>query len=330
MIPSIYVRCESLAEAWEKSIVLAYQKGMNIPTQYDREGDPNSRDVEALIIVEKPFSEPRYHRNFPGGFYDLEKYVAEVCDGVLDHQIDLSNSQKWHYTYHERLESYHHDDSVWQRPEPTVGGEHYVVEPTVVDQLSKVLGLLSECTYTRRAQAITWQPWKDLSDPECPCLQRMWFRVVDDHLCMSIDIRSNDAYKAAFMNMYAFTYLQARMAKRLSERLDREIKVGSYSHHANSYHLYGSYMIQEGEDGQVILGAPGEVQKFLLSIDDIRPHSEVHASLVDQYREFLPEKLVTRKWEDRVWTTEQANGFGLREERQRVISDFNLPESWPL
>jgi len=58
---------------------------------------------------------------------------------------------------------------------------------------------------------------------------------------MQVTMRSNDAFKAAYMNMFAFTELQRVMAARLSERTAREIRPGSYTHFANSYHIYGSY-----------------------------------------------------------------------------------------
>jgi thymidylate synthase len=43
------------------------------------------------------------------------------------------------------------------------------------------------------------------------------------------------------MNMFAFTELQRDLAQRLSDRLDRPIVPGCYTHFANSYHIYGSY-----------------------------------------------------------------------------------------
>ena len=58
---------------------------------------------------------------------------------------------------------------------------------------------------------------------------------------MSAHMRSNDAFKAAYMNMYVFTELQKVLAQRLSARLGREIGVGQYNHIADSFHIYGSY-----------------------------------------------------------------------------------------
>ena len=58
---------------------------------------------------------------------------------------------------------------------------------------------------------------------------------------MNVRFRSNDAYKAAFMNIFALVQLQLKIANRVSELSGRTIKVGRYCHLADSYHLYGSY-----------------------------------------------------------------------------------------
>ena len=58
---------------------------------------------------------------------------------------------------------------------------------------------------------------------------------------MNVRFRSNDAYKAAFMNIFALVEMQRRIAGRVSELSGRKVGVGRYCHMADSYHLYGSY-----------------------------------------------------------------------------------------
>jgi thymidylate synthase len=60
-------------------------------------------------------------------------------------------------------------------------------------------------------------------------------------LSLNVRFRSNDAYKAAFMNIFALVQLQQRMAQRISALCGREVRVGRYCHMADSYHIYGSY-----------------------------------------------------------------------------------------
>jgi thymidylate synthase len=59
---------------------------------------------------------------------------------------------------------------------------------------------------------------------------------------MNTHWRSRDAYKAAFMNIYALTDLQRLLAERISERMGRPIHVGRYVDITDSYHIYGSYL----------------------------------------------------------------------------------------
>jgi thymidylate synthase len=231
---SIHVVASSLPMAWERAVVACWQQGERFCTEYDRPGDPRSRDVAALIHVTEPFAEPRIHRAFPGGLGDLEKYRAEVLFGVHDHWIDPAVG-KWEYTYHERLFAY------------------AVPGAAAIDQIAAAVEKLREVPYTRRAQAVTWQAWKDARIDDPACLQRLWFRVADGRLHMNVHMRSNDAFKAAFMNMYAFTELQGMVARRLG------VAGGEYIHVGDSFHIYGSYF--------------DEFQGFLKTVAD-RPETQ--------------------------------------------------------
>ena len=223
---SIRVEAPTLPQAWETAVRECWEGGARFRTEYDKPSDPESRDVACLIHVTEPFAEPRIHKAFPGGLDDLEVYRAEVLYGVHDHWI-APEEGKWEYTYHERLRAYR----VPGLPEP-------------IDQIAAVIEKLRQTPYTRRAQAVTWQAWQDIGIGDPPCLQRMWFRVEPgeggggDRLNLAIHIRSNDAFKAAFMNMYAFTELQRQVAREVG------VAPGEYLHMADSFHIYGSYFAE--------------------------------------------------------------------------------------
>ncbi|GAI94302.1 unnamed protein product, partial [marine sediment metagenome] len=72
--PVIKVRGETLPEVWEKSVMKCWQGGIAIRTEYDKAGDPPSRDCTMIMEVTHPFKEPRLHRAFPAGLEDLEIY----------------------------------------------------------------------------------------------------------------------------------------------------------------------------------------------------------------------------------------------------------------
>lgn len=225
-IPALLVQGKNIPEAWEKAVLEVWHKGIDIKTEYDKDGDPHSKDSTMIIVVEDPMSEPRIHRAFPGGLEDLEVYRQEVVLGIHDHWIKPEEG-KWTYTYHKRL-------------------FEYEIEEGVVDQINYIISKLSKVPYSRRGQAITWNPKLDPTTDDPPCLQRIWCRIVrteDGKMSFNMNThwRSRDAYKASFMNIFALTDLQRELAKEISEKMQREIVVGRYVDITDSFHIYGSY-----------------------------------------------------------------------------------------
>ncbi|MBN1813346.1 MAG: hypothetical protein JXA14_16035 [Anaerolineae bacterium] len=232
-IPVLFVEGAGLAEAWEKSLISLYEHGCDVKTEYDKPEDPPSKDCSMTIVVHDPLAEPMIHRDFPGGLEDLQEYVLEVLDGIKDHCVrsaaDDADDTRWEYTYHQRLFGYD-CPSVEQ----------------VYDQIELLVARLARTPYSRRAQAITWKVWEDNFCYDPACLQSIWCRVLPNEtgdwvLNTNVRFRSNDAYKAAFMNMFALAQLQQRIAERISELANRPVKLGRYVHQADSYHIYGSY-----------------------------------------------------------------------------------------
>jgi thymidylate synthase len=104
---------------------------------------------------------------------------------------------------------------------------------------------LADSPFSRRAQAVTWQVWQDNECDDPACLQSVWCRVTEESglptLSMNVRFRSNDAYKAAFMNIFALVELQRRIAARIGQLSGSQVRLGRYCHVADSYHIYGSY-----------------------------------------------------------------------------------------
>ncbi len=237
-LPVLSVSAECLPEAWEKAVLAVWDRGLEIPTQYDRPGDPPSKDATVMVTVSNPFNEPRIHKNFPGGPEELEAYRQEVVDGIHDHWIDPA-AGKWTYTYHERLFAYTPTEDLRNPNSPRPFGH--------VNQIETIAEALAGCDFTRRAQAITWMPTADPQTADPPCLQRIWCRLIRDgqgqlSLNMNTHWRSRDLYKAWFMNVYALTDLQRIIAGRIAEKLGSPVRVGRYADISDSLHIYGSYL----------------------------------------------------------------------------------------
>lgn len=224
-IPVFKVEGKNLPEVWEKAVLLTWENGITIKTEYDKKNDPPSKDCTMIMVVEDPFAEPRIHRAFPGGLEELEIYRQEVVNGVHDHWINPAEG-KWTYTYHKRFFDFE-------------------MKNEKIDQINYIIEKLSKVPYSRRAQAITWNPSLDPLTDDPPCLQRLWLRLVEDEdkymLNMNSHWRSRDAFKATFMNIFALTDLQRHIAKKISEKIGRKVIAARYVDICDSFHIYGSY-----------------------------------------------------------------------------------------
>lgn len=239
-IPAISITADCLPEAWEKTVLAVWDKGLEVRTEYDKPEDPPSKDATVMVAVADPFVEPRIHKNFPGGPEELESYRQEVVNGIHDHWIDPA-AGKWTYTYHERLFAYCPVEEMRSADSPKPFAS--------VDQIRYIIDCLSQAGHSRRAQAITWMPTADPPTDDPPCLQRIWCRLVANEagelsLNMNTHWRSRDLYKAWFMNVYALTDLQKIIAEGISKNIGETVQVGRYVDISDSLHIYGSYFAE--------------------------------------------------------------------------------------
>jgi thymidylate synthase len=228
-IPVLTVEADCIARGWEQSLIVLNGKGCSMRTQYDKEEDPASKDCTMILTILDPLCEPMIHMDFPGGPIELQEYVMEVCEGIKNHLVrnpEDPEDTRWDYTYHQRLFAY----------------DNPGCEP--FDQIEDMCRSLAAVSYTRRAQAITWKVRTDNQCFDPPCLQSIWCRINEEnnesYLSMNARFRSNDAYKAAFMNIFALVQLQKVIAERVSQLSGKTVKVGRYCHMVDSYHIYGA------------------------------------------------------------------------------------------
>jgi thymidylate synthase len=237
-IPVLHVSGRTIAEAYERALVALHEGGIRVPTQYDRPGDPASLDATMNITVEEPWTDPMIHKAFPGGIADLREYVMELSgakDGWVRNSDDPSDT-RWEYTYHQRLA----DWGTWRQKAPRAAGR----PGTGVDQVAAVVEKLARQPFGRQAQMITWMPATDPGAYDPPCLQSLWYRLLEEDgewwLNCNVRFRSNDAWGACFMNMFGFTHFnRSLIADPLQERLGGPVRLGRLNWQADSFHVYG-------------------------------------------------------------------------------------------
>jgi thymidylate synthase len=195
----ILVSGKSLTEAYHKAILELHRRGE--VTDCPDYGQKQKECTMTMEVLE-PLSEPMVTKLFIGGHADLQQYVMEVLDGILNFRIGSG----WDYTYNSRIS----------------------------EQLPFVYGELRRNPFSRRA-VIDVRDWKHDTKPgntSPACLQHIQFFVRGGKLHMKILMRSNDAPEATYMNAFAFIMLLRRTAGILG------YEVGSYTHRANSFHCY--------------------------------------------------------------------------------------------
>jgi len=198
----VVVEGRTIAGVWEKAVRECWENGIEVPTEYGEK----AKEITLLMVVEEPFGEPRIHRGDVYAVVGLREYLEEVLYGNRDKLVEEG---KLPYTYHQRLFNF-----------------------KGVNQIDYVVEKLKKVGYTRRAQAITWDPLTDPGIDSPPCLQRLWFKIYGGELVMQSEWRSRDLFRAAHMNMLAMTELQRMVAERIG------VKVGAYSDFSNSAHIY--------------------------------------------------------------------------------------------
>lgn len=139
-------------------------------------------------------------------------FGKQRCDEYTE---QLFNSWPgFEYTYHERLFEYYSNSGV------------------LVNQIYQIINKLQQNPQTRRAIAITWEPFKDNKNQHVPCLQFLQYTIRSGKLHCKAVFRSNDILSAFGPNAYGLVRLQEHISKEL------RYPVGTYTHIALIPHLY--------------------------------------------------------------------------------------------
>lgn len=208
-MPELIVRDKTLPKAYHKALLALRNEGEVVDCT---DWNTTCREASMTIVIDEPMAEPRISKCFIGGPRELQQYVMEMLDGILDFEIEKGN---WVYTYHNRIAAMK-DAAHPENP---------------IDQVQFVIEDLKRNPSSRRA-VILVRNSDDVYSEDPACLQHIQYFIRNGKLECKVLFRSNDACKASYMNMYALIMLQKRVADALG------IPVGPYTHRANSYHCY--------------------------------------------------------------------------------------------
>ena len=202
----ILITADTLPLGYHKALIALKNKGDIVDCA---DWNTTCKDVSMTIEVLHPLEEPRISKCFIGGPGELQQYVMEMLDGILDFEVEKGN---WVYTYHDRMVRYPY------------GGKVY-------DQIQFVIDDLKRNPSSRRAVVLV-RDGSDIGSDDPACLQHIQFFVRNGKLDCKVLFRSNDACKATFMNAFALIMIQKRVADALG------VDMGTYTHRASSFHCY--------------------------------------------------------------------------------------------
>ena len=101
------------------------------------------------------------------------------------------------------------------------------------DQLDQVIQKLKDKPDTRHAVVSIYDGKEiDRYIYDTPCTYAVQFTLINNKLCMSVYMRSNDLWYGFCNDQYCFSMLQ----KKVAEDVNKDI--GWYYHHAHNMHLY--------------------------------------------------------------------------------------------
>jgi len=278
-LASIHVVRRTLPEVWEDMTMALLGIGQEIHTHYDpksKEGKWESfpsLEATAIMHIQEPFGEPRFHKHYLGGWMGFGDYKAEI-EGVKDGWMiqpamvaekikqgkfnEVKGDERWNYTYSQRLRAYPFFD--------------FNGNLKTINQLKSVIYNLKREPASRSAQCITWDPRWDHNDEQMgpfkwddyhsPCLQRFWFRLTPKKdgkghvLSVNGHWRSRDHLKAVPSNIFGVTEgMHEEVRRGLEKELGVPVERGSYTDISDSLHLYGHYFDprRQGLDAEAYL-----------------------------------------------------------------------------
>jgi len=253
-LQTISIHAETLAEGFHKAVVACYEQGYRIETPKYKEGRSLGFDAHITTNISHPDQQPMVHKK---GISDNElgvvTYILEVTHGIHNHwKKSPENPTFWNYTYNGRFR----------------------------DQIPFVLAKIkNDWDEKRRISGrdyffSIYRPAEDSipAQKDPPCLQNGQFRFIKDdkgihHLNYLNYWRSRDEIKAWNENDIGQVRLQELFAKKVSNMLGIEVKIGAYIDTSASLHIYGEYL-DEGYYTYIETMRRGRVSDFAMSLED--------------------------------------------------------------
>ena len=177
---------------------------------------------------------------FNCGFYIQNPLDNHIKNPIRDWKPDYAEAEwQWYLSGDRNIDKlgdiYGKVPPIWCRMADAHGNvnSNYGYQWQRNDQIDYVVAKLKEKPDTRHAAISIYdaKEWKKYRN-DTPCTHAVQFSIIENKLCMSVYMRSNDLWYGFCNDQYCFSMLQKHVAERLS------MDLGWYYHHAHNMHIY--------------------------------------------------------------------------------------------
>ena len=177
---------------------------------------------------------------FNVGFYIADPLDNHITNKQRNWKLEYAEAEwQWYLSGDPRVsklgELYGKVPPIWERMADSKGevNSNYGYQWRRSEQIDYVVAKLKDNPNTRHAAISIYdgKEWLKYTK-DTPCTYAIQFTILDNQLCMSVYMRSNDIWYGFCNDQYQFSSLQKMIADRLS------IDVGWYYHAAHNMHLY--------------------------------------------------------------------------------------------
>ena len=201
------------------------------------------------LIIEQGINFGNTKALFNVGFYLDNPMLREITNKDRKWSIDYAEAEwLWYLSGNNNIkklgELYGKVPDIWNHMADTDGcvNSNYGWQWSRSKQLEYVVNKLKYEKDTRQAAISIYDAKEhELYENDTPCTYAVQFTIVDNKLCMSVYMRSNDLWYGFCNDQYQFSRLQKIVAERLN------IDTGWYYHHAHNLHLYNNKIPNNGK-----------------------------------------------------------------------------------
>lgn len=177
--------------------------------------------------------------------------VGFYIDNPLDNHIK-SDFRKWNLKYANREWDWYESKNpngeeiskfapIWKNHMDESGNvrSNYGWQWSRSSQLEKVINKLKSNKLCRQA-VLSMYDGKEIDTYryDTPCTNTIHFQVVDNKLCMSVNMRSNDIWFGFCNDQYCFSKLQEKVSEEIG------LEVGWYYHFSSNMHVYENNILK--------------------------------------------------------------------------------------